>query len=87
MAADFLSLSITEDPTRVDSAAAIGSLIFRRRRELGMTQVQLAARLGIHHGTIAHLERARNSPSIAMLLRILNALDLDLWAFAKDGQR
>ena len=39
------------------SIASLGTLIRRRRRELGMTQGELASRAGLSVGFISQLER------------------------------
>jgi transcriptional regulator with XRE-family HTH domain len=48
-------------------------LIRRARTEAGLTQVQLARRLGVTQAALAHLERAGANPTIATLDRVLRA--------------
>ena len=48
-----------------------------RRRKLGLSQDQLAAKIGVRQGTLSDIENAR-SARLDTLLRILAALDLEL---------
>jgi len=50
-----------------------------RRRELGLSQQQLAAAAGVSRTSLSHVEQGRTAHAqIDMLSRILRALDLDL---------
>ncbi|MDD4075796.1 MAG: XRE family transcriptional regulator [Eubacteriales bacterium] len=59
----------------------IGDRIKRRRIRLGLTQEELAARTELSKGFISQLERNLNSPSIATLMDILEALGTNLADF------
>jgi transcriptional regulator with XRE-family HTH domain len=48
------------------------------RRQRGFTQVQLAQTSGVNLATIRDLERARYNTTILTLLRVADALDVDL---------
>ena len=48
-----------------------------RRRKLGLSQDQLAAKTGVRQGTLSDIENAR-SARFDTLLRILAVLDLEL---------
>jgi HTH-type transcriptional regulator/antitoxin HipB len=48
-----------------------------RRRKLGLSQEQLAAKTGVRQGTLSDIENAR-SARLDTLLRILAVLDLEL---------
>jgi HTH-type transcriptional regulator/antitoxin HipB len=48
-----------------------------RRRKLGLSQEQLAAKTGLRQGTLSDIENAR-SARLDTLLRILAVLDLEL---------
>jgi len=48
-----------------------------RRRKLGLTQVQLAANIGVRQKTLSDIENAK-SARLDTLLRILAVLDLEL---------
>ena len=46
-----------------------------RRRELNLTQAQLATSIGAAHSYVSDLERGRISPNITSLAAIAEALD------------
>ena len=58
--------------------ASIASQVADRRRELGLSQVQLAELCGTTQSAIARLERGGRPPRIDTLLRLADALDCDL---------
>jgi transcriptional regulator with XRE-family HTH domain len=67
-------MSGEDDRTRVD--AAIGERIRRRRVELGLTQEQLACRLGLSYQQIQKYERGANSISASRLYALGLRLDV-----------
>jgi transcriptional regulator with XRE-family HTH domain len=58
--------------------ARIAQQVAQRRRELGLSQQQLAALTGTTQSAIARLESGGRPPRIDTLLRITNALDCEL---------
>jgi len=52
--------------------------IARLRMKRGLTQQELAERIGTQQPSIARIESGRFRPSMAMLERIASALDADL---------
>jgi transcriptional regulator with XRE-family HTH domain len=58
--------------------ARIADQIADRRRELGLSQKQLAELTGTTQSAIARLESGGRPPRIDTLLRITNALDCEL---------
>lgn len=52
---------------------------FRRKR--GLTQEQLSELAGLDRSYISQLERGLTNPSLDVLLRIAQALELDICAF------
>ncbi|MDQ1546917.1 MAG: hypothetical protein QOH69_1821 [Actinomycetota bacterium] len=82
-----------------DAAAYIGQRIADRRRQLALTQDQVAASSGIDSSNIRAYETGRATPSIHSLTRIAEALNCepgsllegltsDLFAVAEhDGRR
>jgi transcriptional regulator with XRE-family HTH domain len=58
--------------------ARIAHQVAERRRELGLSQQQLAELTGTTQSAIARLESGGRPPRIDTLLRITNALDCDL---------
>ncbi len=54
----------------------IGSLIKRRRKQLGLKQHHLATRLGISRGSLANIETGRQGVLVHQLYKFAAALDL-----------
>ena len=55
----------------------LGSSIRQRRRQLGLTQNQLAAKIGVRQKTVSDIETSA-AARIETLLKALAALDLEL---------
>ena len=60
------------------SQRELASTIERRRREQGLTQAELAERIGVSRQWINALEAAEGNPSFNNLLAVLDALALGL---------
>lgn len=58
-------------------AKQIGDIIRNRREELGLTQEELAEKIGNSAGYIGQLERGLSMASIPTLKRLINVLALD----------
>ena len=61
-------------------AADVGALIRDRRKAAGLTQGDLAAKLGTSQRWISELERGKPTAELEMVLRTVNALGLSLTA-------
>ena len=58
----------------------------RRRKERGLTQEQLAERVGCSQATVFDIETGRNQPSLAMAMAFARALDTTVdELFGEDG--
>jgi transcriptional regulator with XRE-family HTH domain len=69
------------DPQRIDEILArIAARVRAARCERGLTQVELASRAGLTTGTISRLERGREPPTVSSLVRIAEAMGLELGA-------
>jgi predicted transcriptional regulator len=66
------------DPDQGWFFAAIADQVIERRRELGLSQTELAELTGTTQSAIARLESGGRPPRIDTLLRIANALDSEL---------
>jgi HTH-type transcriptional regulator/antitoxin HipB len=55
----------------------LGNYVRQRRRELGMTQQELAAKIGVQQRTISELESSARARTLTVL-RTLAALDAEL---------
>jgi transcriptional regulator with XRE-family HTH domain len=54
------------------------SLIIEARRRAGLTQAELAMRLGTHQSVVARWETGRTEPGLAAVVRALRAAGFDL---------
>ena len=56
---------------------SIGTRIKERREELGITQVELATRLGVSKGAVGNYETDANSPKASIMYKIFDILQCD----------
>ena len=67
-----------ETPRRTRTTSkTLGQVLKRRRHELGLTQRDLAAKIGVKPAHIAYLELDRRRPSLTLLGRIADVLKLE----------
>lgn len=66
--------------TELELLARLGKAIKARRLELGKTQEEFSADVGINQSNISRLERGEQSLTLETLLRIVDALDTSLTA-------
>ena len=57
---------------------AFGRTISRFREALGLSQEEFAERADIHRTYVSQLERGIKSPTLAVLIKIARALEIDL---------
>ena len=57
---------------------SIGRKIAKARNQKGLTQEQLAEKVDSNSGYISNIETAKKKPSLGLLIRIVNVLDLSL---------
>lgn len=50
----------------------------RLRKEKGLTQVELAAKLGVSQGAVSMIERGDRMPSMKMLLKLSEVLGVSI---------
>ncbi len=62
----------------MESEFALASAIIEARKQAGLTQEQLAERMGIKQPYIARLEGGSNNPSVSTLERIAEATNSQL---------
>jgi ribosome-binding protein aMBF1 (putative translation factor) len=55
---------------------AIARFVIQRRAELGLTQEQLAERMGTSHSAISRIESGQHRTSVTTLQRLADALDV-----------
>ncbi|MFI5880779.1 helix-turn-helix domain-containing protein [Streptomyces sp. NPDC051554] len=64
---------------------AVGERIRTVRLHRELTQEQLANAIGIDRRSIHRYETARRDPSLSMLVRIADALNVPLWLLVSDS--
>lgn len=57
---------------------AIGERVRQKRRELGLTQEQLAEEVGISASFVGHIERAEKTASVETMMKTAQALNTSL---------
>jgi transcriptional regulator with XRE-family HTH domain len=65
-------------PHLLQSPTIAGSLILSARLKAGLTQRQLADRLGVTQPVVAAYESGRRQPTVPTLMRIVSAAGFDL---------
>ena len=76
----FMNMKPTAEDLAWDHAMDISGSIYARLRELGMTQKDLAAAIGVSAGRISQIIKGEPGMSLKTLARIEAALDFDLGA-------
>ena len=56
----------------------LAAQVLRRRRELGLTQQQLAAAVGVHQSEISNIERGASQPGYRTLSKLAHGLQAEL---------
>ena len=64
-------------PTKAKSAQSVGARIRAEREASGLSQSDLAARVGVTRQTLASYEQGRTVPGLGTLRRLCDALGLD----------
>lgn len=70
---------------RIRTAVDLGNVIRERRRQLGLDQRTLALRVGVSRQWIVEIEKGKPRAEVALLLRTLTALEIDLQAETADS--
>lgn len=60
-----------------------GENVRRERLALGLTQQELAGRLGMERSYLSELERGRRNPTVRVLGSLAQALDIEPWRLLK----
>lgn len=69
--------------TRIKTAEELGAQVRTRRRSLGVSQVDLAGVARVSPRLVGELEGGKPTAQLAGLLRVLEALGLDLYVEAR----
>ena len=57
---------------------SIRAAVLGRRRELGLSQAQLAERIGVSRKWVSEFERGKTTAELGLVLRLLESLDLQV---------
>ncbi|MEU6858273.1 helix-turn-helix transcriptional regulator [Glycomyces sp. NPDC046736] len=68
----------SEDYEDARRAFLLGRLVYQRRKELGLSQVELAERAGMTQPQLSRLEGGGATPTIPLLERLADALEVEL---------
>jgi ribosome-binding protein aMBF1 (putative translation factor) len=71
---------------RVKLANDVAVRVLAYRTEQGMSQVQLARKLGMRQPNVARLESGEHEPSLSTLMRLSSVLGLDFSIEIKSGK-
>jgi ribosome-binding protein aMBF1 (putative translation factor) len=61
---------------RLAAYEQLARIVIRRRMELGLTQQQLAERMGTSHSAISRIESGQHATSVQTLQRLAEALEM-----------
>ncbi|MBM3484049.1 MAG: helix-turn-helix transcriptional regulator, partial [Alphaproteobacteria bacterium] len=64
----------------------VGQRVRRLRRERGLTQAQMAERLGVSTSYLNLIERNQRPVTVQFLLKLGQVFDIDLQRFAADDE-
>jgi HTH-type transcriptional regulator/antitoxin HipB len=59
---------------RIYSSDSLGAAIRHYRREAGLSQAELAARIGVHRSYLSDLERGKETEQLRRILHLLKEL-------------
>jgi ribosome-binding protein aMBF1 (putative translation factor) len=69
------SASYRQARARLEPYEQLARIVIRRRTELGLTQEELATRMGTSHSAISRIESGQHSTSVQTLQRLAAALE------------
>jgi ribosome-binding protein aMBF1 (putative translation factor) len=70
------SAGYREARVRLAPYEQLARIVIRRRMELGLTQEQLAERMGTSHSAISRIESGQHATSVQTLQRLAEALEM-----------
>lgn len=63
---------------RIRSTRDLAAVVKGRRKDLAISQAELAQRAGVARKSISELESGKTQPELALVLRVLEQLGLDI---------
>lgn len=73
--------------TKVRTPADLGKLIRLRRRDVGLTQAQLAQLAGVGNRFLSELERGKPTAAVGLVLQVASVLGLEIFLAPRGGVR
>jgi transcriptional regulator with XRE-family HTH domain len=64
---------------RARPKASLGPAVLKRRAELNLSQEEVAKRAGLHRTYVSDIERDARNISVASLIQLASALELEAW--------
>jgi HTH-type transcriptional regulator/antitoxin HipB len=71
--------------TQIDSLRDLATAVHARRRHLGLSQEELAARAGVSRQWVSAFERGRPRAELGLVIRLLHVLDLRFALVERDS--
>jgi ribosome-binding protein aMBF1 (putative translation factor) len=81
------SAAYRREQRRLAGSEELARLVIRHRAALGLSQKELAERVGTSHSSISRIESGRHRTSVTTLQRVAEALDLRLVVGFESGPR
>jgi len=78
-------VDLKKEEVVIEARRILASVFTERRRELGLTQEQLAEKTGLAANTIRRLEAAKFDPKLSTLLTLSQSLNLFFFWEEKEG--
>ena len=72
-----------ESLVQVFTTSDVGAIVRARRRELGLTQIALAERVGVGITYVSNLENGKETAELGKALHILMMLGMNLYVEAR----
>lgn len=76
-------MASTLDPT----VKAFGAAVRRRREEMGVSQEALGYKAGLHRTYVSDIERGARNPTVKVIWRLANALEVEPSDLFETAQR
>ncbi|MBQ7077600.1 MAG: helix-turn-helix transcriptional regulator [Lachnospiraceae bacterium] len=67
-----------KDIDEIEKVSKIVGIMIQHRKNLNLTQRDLAALCGIPHSSVARIESGKTTPNLSTLLKIVNKLGLEI---------
>lgn len=76
---------IIADTVKVPAAELFGQRLKDRRRELGLTQTQLAEQTGSTAAYVSQVERGQANPTLEVMAKFAELINMEVWEMLRAG--